>query len=325
MYNMHKRVNTKYWAEAVNTAVYLKNRSPNKALLETTPELAWSGGDKVNLSHLRVFGSRTFASIPKEKRCKWDQNSRELIFVGYCEDSKAYRLVDPKDPRKIVKARDVEFIEVSAHVKKKEIADVFDVVGERKGEETTISEQPKSQEDENVNGNNSNHHSETENENSEGETKNQVQERHYPKRERKRKEITDMILYQAVQTGDDEMNEPAKFNEAIKAVDADKWKHATEKELQSLEMNKVWDLVEPPNDKQIMTCKWVYKLKKDTTGNIVRYKARLVTRGFNQKFGAGYNETLITTGYGPSTLPPSCSTKSTRAQLHGVSYIVLRW
>jgi hypothetical protein len=44
-----------------------------------------------------------------------------------------------------------------------------------------------------------------------------VQERHYPKRERKRKEFPDMILYQAIRTGDDEMNEPAEFSEAIKA------------------------------------------------------------------------------------------------------------
>jgi hypothetical protein len=99
---------------------------------------------------------------------------KELIFVGYCEDSKAYRLVDPKDPRKIVKTRDVEFIEVSTHNKKKEIADVFDDDGERIREDSTISEQSKSQADENVNENNSNLHSETENENSEGETKNEV-------------------------------------------------------------------------------------------------------------------------------------------------------
>jgi hypothetical protein len=50
-----------------------------------------------------------------------------------------------------------------------------------------------------------------------------------------------------------------------------------EEELQSLEMNKAWDLVEPPHDKHIMICKSVYKLK-DTAGNI-RYKARLVARG----------------------------------------------
>jgi hypothetical protein len=56
-----------------------------------------------------------------------------------------------------------------------------------------------------------------------------------------------MILYQAVQTGDDELGEPADFHKAMKAVDANKWQHAMEEELQS------WNLVEPPNDKQILT------------------------------------------------------------------------
>jgi hypothetical protein len=82
-----------------------------------------------------VFGSRVFARIPKQKRDKWDQNSRELIFVGYCEDSKPYHLVDPKDPRKIVKARDVEFIEDPTHVKRKETADMFDVISVGIGED----------------------------------------------------------------------------------------------------------------------------------------------------------------------------------------------
>jgi hypothetical protein len=46
-----------------------------------------------------------------------------------------------------------------------------------------------------------------------------MQERCYPKRERKRREFPDMILYQAVQTGDDELSEPADLNEAMKAVE----------------------------------------------------------------------------------------------------------
>jgi transposase InsO family protein len=66
----------KYWAEAVSTAGYLRNRSPTKALSEATRVHAWSGGDKVNLSYLSVFGSQGFARIPKQKRDKWDQKSR---------------------------------------------------------------------------------------------------------------------------------------------------------------------------------------------------------------------------------------------------------
>lgn len=96
----------KYWAEAVNTAVYLKNRSPTKAVQDMTPEEAWTDM-KVDLSHLRVF-----VHIPKQQRTKWVSKSKEIIMVSYCEDSKAYRLMDRKNPTsKIQKARDIVFIE----------------------------------------------------------------------------------------------------------------------------------------------------------------------------------------------------------------------
>jgi hypothetical protein len=68
----------KYWAEAVNTAVYLKNRSPTKALSEAMPEQAWSGGDKVNLSHLRVF----YNILPS--RDSSSQNLNSLLSLNYC-------------------------------------------------------------------------------------------------------------------------------------------------------------------------------------------------------------------------------------------------
>lgn len=86
-------LDSKYWAEAVNTAVYLKNRSPTKAVRGMTPEEAWTGK---NLKYLRVFGSKAHVHVPKQLRTKWDSKSKEMIFVGYCEDSKAYRLMDKK-------------------------------------------------------------------------------------------------------------------------------------------------------------------------------------------------------------------------------------
>jgi hypothetical protein len=98
--------------------------------------------------------------------------------------------------------------------------------------------------------------SDSENEN-EGEANNKTQGRRYPKPERKRMEFPDIILYQAVQTGDDELSEPADFNEAMKAVDTNKWQHAMEEQLQFLKINKAWNLVEPPNDKQIVTSEFI--------------------------------------------------------------------
>ena len=58
-----------FWAEAVNTAVYLHNRSPTRSLEGKTPYKAWNG-IKPDLSHLKVFGCDAFLHVPDEKRNK---------------------------------------------------------------------------------------------------------------------------------------------------------------------------------------------------------------------------------------------------------------
>ena len=54
--------------------------------------------------------------------------------------------------------------------------------------------------------------------------------------------------------------------------------------------NSTWDLVPKPNDVDVITCKWVYKLKKATNGTIARHKAQLVAHGFSQKYGLDYEQ-----------------------------------
>ena len=56
--------------------------------------------------------------------------------------------------------------------------------------------------------------------------------------------------------------------------------------------NGVWDLEEIPNGAKTVGCKWVYKTKLDSQGNIERYKARLMAKGFTQREGIDYNETF---------------------------------
>jgi hypothetical protein len=98
-----------FWAEAVNTAVYLINRSPTKVVAGKTPEEAFSG-KKPNLSNLKVFGAKALVYIPKQLRKKLDGKTKECIFMGYSDDIKGYRLYDGAVNDTIF-SRDVVFFE----------------------------------------------------------------------------------------------------------------------------------------------------------------------------------------------------------------------
>ena len=63
-------------------------------------------------------------------------------------------------------------------------------------------------------------------------------------------------------------------------------------EHQALMRNKIWHLVPPPKGKNIIGCKWVYKIKRKLDGTIDRYKARLVGKGFKQRYGIDYEDTF---------------------------------
>jgi len=78
-----KNLSNGFWAKALNTAVYLKNRSPTKSLEFKTPYEALYVF-KLVVKHLRVFGSKAFAHIPKEDRRKLDSKAIICTFIGYC-------------------------------------------------------------------------------------------------------------------------------------------------------------------------------------------------------------------------------------------------
>ena len=63
-------------------------------------------------------------------------------------------------------------------------------------------------------------------------------------------------------------------------------------EFYSLLKQQTWSLVPPLVDKNVVTCKWVYKLKRHSDGTITRYKARLVVKGYLYQYGLDYEETF---------------------------------
>jgi hypothetical protein len=104
-----KNLSNSFWSEANSIIVYLKIRSPTKILENKTPFEAFYGY-KPEVSHLRIFGSKEFAHIPKEDRRKLDAKAIKCIFIGYCTEYKAYKMFDPNN-HKVFASRDVLFHE----------------------------------------------------------------------------------------------------------------------------------------------------------------------------------------------------------------------
>ena len=100
----------KYWAEAVEAASYVRNRTPTSALKgNKTLFQAWSGR-KPDVSNLKVFGCIAYAHVPDTQRQKLHQKAVKLRFVSYLVQSKGYRLLDERRSRVCIR-RDVIFNE----------------------------------------------------------------------------------------------------------------------------------------------------------------------------------------------------------------------
>jgi len=97
------------WAEAINTAAYLRNRCATKSLNGITPFEAWTQR-KPYVGFFRTIGSKTIALNKNRKGKKFQPKGEEYLLVGYSEESKAYRLWKP-GTKTVIKARDVKFFE----------------------------------------------------------------------------------------------------------------------------------------------------------------------------------------------------------------------
>lgn len=87
-----------------------------------------------------------------------------------------------------------------------------------------------------------------------------------------------------------QMNQPV--TSVDQALSDSRWAAAMHSEHQALLKNQTWHLVPIPKGKNIIGCKWVYKVKRKADGTIDRYKARLVAKGYKQRYGIDYEDTF---------------------------------
>ena len=92
---------------------------------------------------------------------------------------------------------------------------------------------------------------------------------------------------------DSEIDDPGTVQEVLNGKHSDQWKEAMKSEYSSLIKNDTWELVPPPERKNIVGSRWVLRVKRKEDGSIDRFKARLVARGYSQVRGVDYEEVFL--------------------------------
>uniref|UniRef100_A0A2N9FFW3 Integrase catalytic domain-containing protein n=1 Tax=Fagus sylvatica TaxID=28930 RepID=A0A2N9FFW3_FAGSY len=258
-----------FWAEAVQTACYLINR---------------------------YLGARHLHMCLKEQRLKLDDKATPCIFVGYGDAEFGYKLWDPKK-KKMIRSRDVVFHEnenikdFEKSEKSKSIVegvsdltptssssniatDIKEVQVENYGDEPAEVDGDDAIDTEGV-------------EQGEQPIPPEMKEPQVRRSTRERHPSTRYSTSEYVLITDE--GEPESFQEVQSHKDKQSWMKAMHEEMDSLHKNNTYELVELPKGKKALRNKWVFKLKKDGE-KLVKYKARLVVKGFNQKQGIDFDE-----------------------------------
>nr|GFC12093.1 retrovirus-related Pol polyprotein from transposon TNT 1-94 [Tanacetum cinerariifolium] len=87
----------------------------------------------------------------------------------------------------------------------------------------------------------------------------------------------------------DNIIEPKTYKEALTQSC---WIEAMQEDLHEFERLKVWELIPRPDKVMVITLKWIYKVKLDEVGGILKNKARLVARGYRQEEGSDFEESF---------------------------------
>lgn len=304
------------WAEATSHAVYLKNRTWTRTIGETTPfELL--NGRKPNIKHLHPWGCKV--RVHDDSGSKLDGRSYIGRWMGFDVETKEGHRIYWPEKRKISVERSVKF-----NVEDEVVVGVLPLEGEKAPGNDEVERLTNDPEKRNVNIETSDAENPTDApESNEGRGKRIRKETEYVRNLREglgvtgsrtgtlpkgmrpgstisnnddSEQATAVSIEEEVEyamanvVGDMEGLEPT-YEEARKRPDWPKWKEAIRKELDGLDRMGTWRLVKRPPDTNVVGTKWVLKIKKNSAGEIEKYKARLVARGFTQIYGVDYYET----------------------------------
>ena len=256
-----------FWGYALETAAYVLNQVPSKAV-PGTPYERWSGR-KSSLNHLRIWGCP--AHVLRQKTSKLASRTELCIFVGYPKGTKGYIFYSPTDQKTFV-STNARFLEEDyiRNMKPRSRLILEELLGEAPttsavgGIPAPIIERPQ-------------------------------EEPTGPRRSGRVVRQPDRYMSYGdamVAVSDKNDDEPISHSQAVASPEANLWQDAMNVEIKSMYDNGIWTLVDPPDGIRPIGNKWVYKKKRGPDGNVETFKARLVAKGYTQREGEDYEETF---------------------------------
>lgn len=308
-----------FWAEAISTANYIRNRCPSKSLEGLTAFEKWNG--KVpDVSHFRIFGSEVFTLNRLPTKGKFESRSKKGIFIGYSEESKGYRIWIP-DERRVDVSRDVKFTGIpkkvlNNHEHKDENNDKNETqvelilsegnkenhnmndLNELRNDQDEINDQNNAQEDQvEAEPDQENLEDNQENQNDQGNANQQRRGRGRPRKIMTGLRGRPKLDYHTTNVADEveEVVSQAEvpLEQAVRGPHADEWNQAIAAEVKSIIRNNTWIIVDrPKGENKIIGSRVVLRNKYKEDGTLERRKARIVARGFAQRPGIDFDETF---------------------------------
>ena len=267
-----------FWGYALETAAFTLNRAPSKSV-ETTPYELWFG-KKPKLSFLKVWGCDAY--VKKLQPEKLEPKAEKCVFIGYPKETIGYTFYLRSEGKTFVAKNgsflEKEFLSKEVSGRKVELDEVITPPLEQDSsaarEVVPVAPTPTEEE---VN-------------DDDHEASDQVTTE--PRRSTRARSAPEWYDNPVMEIMLLDNGEPSNYEEAMAGPDSNKWLEAMKSEIGSMYENKVWTLVDLPDDRRAIENKWIFKKKTDANGNVTVYKARLVAKGFRQIQGVDYEETF---------------------------------
>ncbi|MBW0504601.1 hypothetical protein O181_044316 [Austropuccinia psidii MF-1] len=309
-----------FWADAINTAVFLSNLLPTSSRDWKSPNAMWSR-TPARLSRLRTFGCRAIVHrLSQHSKKKLDPPRQPGIFIGYKNNNTAYCILRSHDLKVSITQHAIFNEKVFPSVPQirmqnlifetkldnqpllnnnnlaevgnpplpnnsiQEICTVPETISETHTQEEILK--PTAQEGDHTTSS------------STKAPRLRINGPRHPTPVMSDLDSLNVLPYKrrpiALLTAAD--NAPQTYQSALVAKDSSLWKEAINQELTNMNQLKVWDMVERHEDYKVVGTTWVFKIKRNDKNEPIEYKARLCSRGFTQAMGINLNKNYAPTG-----------------------------